>query len=145
MEGFYLDLNEIGKVEVLKRKIRYVEVGGKLLTVGQAYNNPGNIMGKWGTNPKSKDGYVIFPTPEAGWTALKRQISLNMSKRMTFQEFFAGQRNPDGSVKPGGYYGYAPAAHGNSPNIYAQFVANELNKKFGRGWDLNTVIEEVAV
>lgn len=144
MEGFELDLNLLGENEVVRRRIKYVKSAeGKLYTVAQAYNNPGNIMGKWGTNRTSKDGYVIFPTLAAGRTALKRQVSLNFSRKLSFYEFFAGQRHPDGTMKPGGYYGYAPAQHGgNNPRRYAEFVVEKLNERFGKGWTIDTRVEE---
>lgn len=143
MEGFLLDLNKLGEEEVKKRRIHYVKnASGKLFTVNQAYNNPGNIMGKWGNNQVSKSGFVIFPTLEAGWRALKHQISLNLSRKLSFYEFFAGERDEKGNVKPGGYYGYAPAAHNNNPTKYAQFVVDALNRKFALGWTIDTRAEE---
>jgi hypothetical protein len=95
-------------------------------------NNPGNIR-KWGNNP-IEDGYVKFPTEEAGWTAIHDQIEKNIDRGLTLTEFFAGQRNEKGEVKPGGYYGYAPEADKNKPNAYAAFVASFVKKHFG--WNL---------
>lgn len=144
-EGFYLDLNKMGEEEVKRRGIHYVKNGdGRLFTVNQAYNNPGNIMGKWGNNQVSKSGFVIFPTLEAGWRALKHQISLNLARKLSFYEFFAGERDEKGNVKPGGYYGYAPAKHGNNnPQIYAQNVVNAINNELGLDWTIDTRAEEL--
>lgn len=79
-------------------------------------NNPGNIR-KWGKLPIVK-GFASFPTAEAGWAALKRQISLNINRKLTLYEFFGG--------KPGVYPGYAPATDNNKPKQYAEFVAKKV-------------------
>ena len=79
-------------------------------------NNPGNLR-SWGTAPVV-DGYAQFDTPAAGWSALARQVELNISRGLSLGEFFAG--------KPGVYSGYAPAADSNHPAAYAQFVARRV-------------------
>jgi len=79
-------------------------------------NNPGNLR-SWGTAPLV-DGYARFDTPAAGWSALVRQIELNISRGLSLGEFFAG--------KPGVYSGYAPASDNNQPAAYAQFVARRV-------------------
>jgi len=84
-------------------------------STAQRNSNPGNLR-SWGNLP-TRDGYVVFPTAEAGWTALKRQVELNVSRGLTLQEFFAG--------KPGVYAGYAPA-NGNKPWQYAAYVAGQV-------------------
>ena len=76
-------------------------------------NNPGNLR-SWGTAPVV-DGYAQFETPAAGWSALARQIELNISRGLSLGEFFGG--------KPGVYSGYAPASDNNQPAAYAAFVA----------------------
>jgi hypothetical protein len=80
-------------------------------------NNPGNLR-TWGTLPRDAAGYAIFPNPEAGWAALERQVSLNIARGLTLEEFFAG--------KPGVYPGYAPSADANDPANYARTVAGWL-------------------
>ena len=80
-------------------------------------NNPGNLR-TWGSLPRDSAGYAIFPTPEAGWAALERQVGLNIARGLTLEEFFAG--------KPGVYAGYAPSADANDPANYARTVAGWL-------------------
>jgi hypothetical protein len=75
-------------------------------------NNPGNLR-QWGNLPTS-GGYAVFPSAEAGWAALRRQVALNISRGLSLLEFFGG--------KPGVYAGYAPAADRNQPASYAAFV-----------------------
>jgi hypothetical protein len=146
MEGYYLDLAQYSEETLKRRGIKYIKTAdGKCVTVAKGYNNPGNILGKWGNNPKSKDGFIIFPTPEAGWTALRHQVSKCLEfYSCSFKEFFGGQRNEKGEVRPGGYYGYAPAGHGNNkPAVYAQFVVNAVNKKFDLMVDIDTRMKDV--
>jgi hypothetical protein len=76
-------------------------------------NNPGNLR-SWGRVPV-ESGFAKFPSPEAGWRALKLQVAKNIGRGLTMLEFFAG--------KPGVYPGYAPAADSNQPYSYARFVA----------------------
>ena len=91
-------------------------------------NNPGNLR-SWGSNPVV-NGYAQFPTIEAGWAALKRQVQLNIDRGLTLQEFFAG--------KPSVYGGYSPSADKNDPYAYARFVAGRL------GVDITTPLKSVA-
>lgn len=50
------------------------------------------------------------------------QVDGNIFKRhLTFLQFFEG--------KPGVYYGYAPAADKNKPDVYAQFVVTFLKRQ----------------
>jgi len=85
-------------------------------------NNPGNLR-SWGSNPV-ENGYAKFPTPEAGWAALRRQVELNIGRGLTLQEFFGG--------KSGVYPGYAPAADRNNPQTYAATVAGWLGIPLNR-------------
>jgi hypothetical protein len=120
-EGFYLT-----ESECRARKQAFP-------TVAQRHNNPGNLRA-WGSYP-IEDGYAQFDKLANGWQALRRQCERNIFDRdLTFLEFFAGQRNPDGSlVHPTqSYSGFAPASdadrkHGiNHPQVYAQFVFDRL-------------------
>lgn len=85
-------------------------------SLAERNRNPGNLR-TWGNLPTS-GGYVVFPTPEAGWAALRRQVGLNIDRGLTLEEFFAG--------KPGVYGGYAPAIDRNQPENYAAVVAGWL-------------------
>lgn len=93
-------------------------------SIAQRNNNPGNLR-RWGNRPVV-NGFAYFDTPEQGWAALHRQVELNIGRGLTLQEFFGGQRDAQGNVKPGGYSGYAPAADKNNPTHYANFVAGRL-------------------
>lgn len=99
--------------------------------------NPGNIR-SWPGVP-TENGYSKFPSLEAGWKALYKQIENNiygMGKKdnyplrakdgLSLREFFGGQRDKLGNVIPGGYPGYAPALDHNSPDHYAKFVAEQV-------------------
>lgn len=145
MEGFFLDLNKYSEDELRKARIVYVKDAQRgFLTVNQAYNNPGNLV-SWGKYPVGPKGFVIFPAESVGWTALEVQISKNIARGLTFTEFFAGQRDEKGNVKPGGYPGYAPFGHGsNRPEVYARFVVSQLNKQFGASWKVNQRIEDIC-
>ena len=87
--------------------------------VNPVYNNPGALMAapsSYCQNGKTSGGLVIFCTPEDGWGALDNQISLNANRGLTLPQFFGGVA--------GGYPGYAPAAAGNDPTVYASNVSN---------------------
>lgn len=85
-------------------------------TISQRNNNPGNLR-SWGTNPTS-GGYAAFPSVDAGWSALKQQITINIGRGLNLYEFFGG--------KPGVYGGYSPSADNNNPKGYAVFVASRV-------------------
>ena len=85
-------------------------------TLAKINNNPGNLR-SWGGVPTNR-GYAAFPTPEAGWNALRRQVQILIDMNLTLYEFFGG--------KPGVYSGYAPAADRNRPAHYAEFVASRV-------------------
>jgi hypothetical protein len=80
-------------------------------------NNPGNLRAYAAGQPVDSRGIRIFPDFDSGEAALDSQISLNVSKGLTLNEFFAG--------KPGVYSGYAPSADSNNPAGYASFVASQ--------------------
>lgn len=79
-------------------------------------NNPGNLR-SWGSTP-IVNGYAQFATYQDGLDALKRQISLNINRGLTLNEFFAG--------KPGVYSGYAPSEDSNRPYEYAANVGGAI-------------------
>lgn len=95
-------------------------------SVAQRNNNPGNLRsgpGQTGTDP---NGYAIFPDVATGTAALYNQVNLNISRGLSLNTFFAGQRDASGNLLPGGYPGYAPAADNNVPSQYAATVAGWL-------------------
>lgn len=98
-------------------------------SVSQRNNNPGNLRAGSGQIGTDSKGYAIFPDYQTGYNALVRQITLNVNKGLTLEEFFGG--------KQGVYPGYAPAADSNQPNVYAQFVATKL------GIDSNVPLSEI--
>jgi hypothetical protein len=102
--------------ESISQAIATMEGWFKPGTIAQRNNNPGNLR-MWGNLPVV-DGYAVFPTPDAGWAALNRQVDLNISRGLSLQEFFSG--------KAGVYGGYAPAADANDPRGYAQYVAGQI-------------------
>lgn len=85
-------------------------------------NNPGNLR-SWGANP-IVGGYAAFPSADAGWAALRRQVQLNIGRGLTLEEFFGG--------KEGVYGGYAPSADKNDPAYYARFVAGKTGLQLGQ-------------
>lgn len=111
-------------VEQLARAIANMEGYFKPGTLAQRNNNPGNLR-TWGARPVV-NGYAYFDTPEQGWDALRRQVERNIGRGLTLEQFFAGQRDAQGNVIPGGYPGYAPAADNNDPANYARFVARRI-------------------
>lgn len=127
-------------------------------SVAQQNNNPGNLR-SWGQMPITASSYAKFPTPEAGWDALKQQIAYNVwgkgprdpfplrvSQPLTFKTFYAGQRDANGGVLTGGYPGYSPAADKNNPDAYAKFVYNKVHAALQLGPDvtLDTAIRSVV-
>jgi len=85
-------------------------------TISQRQNNPGNLR-SWGNRPVV-GGYAVFDSAQDGWTALNKQITLNIGRGLNLYEFFAG--------KPGVYGGYSPSADSNDPKGYAVFVASRV-------------------
>lgn len=79
-------------------------------------NNPGNLR-SWGSRP-IRSGFAYFNTPQEGWSALRRQVTILIDMNLTLYEFFGG--------KEGVYAGYAPAADSNKPMEYADFVAEQV-------------------
>lgn len=113
------------------------------------HHNPANLT-QWGSWPVEK-GYVVFDNDENGWKALKKQASKNIfDRKLTFLEFFAGQRDEFGRVKVGGYPGFCPAptgsamTKGNNPQKYAADAVSWVNHKLGAAAELNTVISSLV-
>ena len=94
-------------------------------SVADRNNNPGNLRG--GPNQSAvANGYGVYSDVSAGWSDLMAQINKNINRGLTLYEFFAGQRDANGQVIPGGYPGYAPSADSNNPLNYANFVGGKL-------------------
>ena len=108
-------------VSGIARAIATMEGFYKSGSLAQRNHNPGNLR-SWGSLPV-RDGYVVFPNEEAGWSALSRQVRKNIDRGLTLEEFFAG--------KPGVYGGYAPAADQNRPLEYARFVSQATGVPLG--------------
>lgn len=117
-------------IDLLADRIATFEGFYKAESLAFKNNNPGNIR-RWGLNPIVK-GYVKFSTKVAGWAALKRQIHLNIQRKLTFKEFFAG--------KPGVYAGYAPSGDNNHPENYAKYVAKPF--KVSIDTEISTLITD---
>ena len=114
----YLFTRGLGAVTVpsLASAIAQMEGYNTPGTLAARNNNPGNLRsgpGQVGTS----GGFAVFPDAATGWAALDNQISVNASRGLTLNEFFAG--------KPGVYAGYAPSADSNDPAHYAAFVASQ--------------------
>lgn len=105
-------------------------------------NNPGNLR-TWGTRPIN-GGYAFFPTKEDGFKALNTQVSKLYTRNVSLYEFFAGQRDENGRLKPGGYYGYCPLGDGaNNPLVYAMNVAAKVQEKTGESVDIHKPLQEI--
>ena len=118
--------NEI--IDIIAERIARKEGFYKAKSLAAQNFNPGNLR-KWGTLNTHK-GFAVFPDAAAGWRALKRQILLNIGRELSFYTFFAGQRDKNDEVIPGGYYGYAPAKDNNNPLDYAIFVAKPFKVNY---------------
>jgi hypothetical protein len=95
-------------------------------SVAARNNNPGNLRAGTGQIGTDANGYAIFPDQATGFAALSAQINLNISRGLSLNTFFAGQRDAEGNTIPGGYPGYAPSADANNPAQYASTVAGWL-------------------
>lgn len=85
-------------------------------TQAKRNRNPGNLR-CWGPMP-IHNGFVVFPSEDAGFEALETQIRKNIRRGLNLYEFFGG--------KPGYYPGYAPDNDGNNARHYAEFVAKRI-------------------
>jgi hypothetical protein len=120
----------------IAKSIANVESGGNPNALSYRNNNPGNLR-SWGSNP-IVNGYAKFPTMQDGWNALYSQINTNIGRGLTLNQFFAGQRDANGNVIPGGYPGYAPSGDSNTPSAYAARVASDV------GIDPNTPLNALG-
>lgn len=120
-------------------------------TIAQRHNNPGNLI-SWGHYPIVQ-GYAAFPTAAEGWEALREQIVKNIFVRqLTFNSFFAGQRDARGHLLTADSYpGFCPAhvegnrlTKGNKPDVYARKAVEWINHKLGCAASSDTVIESLV-
>lgn len=92
-------------------------------------NNPGNIdVGPLSSRRSGNDAaYAVYASMIDGFLDLHDLIEeVIEGHNPTMEEFFAGQRDENGVVKPGGYLGYSPASDPrgkNTPIEYAHYVA----------------------
>jgi hypothetical protein len=93
-------------------------------SVAARNNNPGNLRSGPGQTGTDSGGYAIFPDSATGFAALANQVNLNIGRGLNLNQFFAGQRDAEGNVLPGGYPGYAPSSDANNPAQYAATVAS---------------------
>jgi hypothetical protein len=86
---------------------------------GYRNNNPGNL--KFANQPEATgadpQGFAIFPSIDAGQRAMDRQLRKNVGRQLTMAEMIEG--------KPGVYPGWAPAAAGNDPDRYINYLADQ--------------------
>lgn len=116
--------------------IAHMEGYFKAGSVAARNNNPGNLR-SWGTTPQV-GGFAQFASADLGWRALRTQVRKNIDRNLSLLEFFNGQRTPNGTIKVGGYGGYAPASDGNDPTAYARFVGGKV------GVDVQRPLREVV-
>ena len=105
-------------VDSLATAIATFEGFFKTGTVAQRNNNPGNLRSGPGQTGTDAGGYAIFPDPATGWAALDNQVTANINRGLTLQEFIGG--------KPGVYPGYAPSADNNNVASYVSFLSGKL-------------------
>lgn len=84
-------------------------------TIAARNHNPGNLRGGARQVGVDSNGYGIYNSDSDGWADLVAQVERNIRRGLNLYEFFGG--------KSGVYPGYAPAADGNRPAQYAEFVA----------------------
>jgi hypothetical protein len=111
----------------LAAAIARYESGGNPNALNFRNNNPGNLR-SWGSTPVV-GGFAQFSSPEAGAAALQAQITKNINRGLSLNEFFGGGK---------GYVGYAPSGDKNNPAAYAAWVAKQL------GIDPNTPLNQIA-
>jgi hypothetical protein len=133
----------------------------KIPSISTRLNNPGNLehwKNKKGQSYPICNGYVNFPTEEEGFTALRKQIKINIGRDLTWKQFFAGKRkaysvkNASGQTILVDYPGFTPRGRGeNDPVRYAlevvQFIARKLPIPFELSIDdkITRLFEEPAV
>ena len=108
IEGFYDD------------PAKCKRLGNPYPNIPQRNNNPGNIwdgLGKgktrriWPSLPIDGSGFVIYPSAEAGFAALRNDIKIKINKGMTLKQII---------------YMYAPPSENNT-KAYLEGVAKSTN------------------
>lgn len=96
------------------------KLGNPYPNIPQRNNNPGNVwdgLGKgkvrriWPSMPIDGSGFVIYPSVEAGFAALKNDIKIKISRGMTLAQII---------------YMYAPPSENNT-KAYLEGVAKSAN------------------
>lgn len=84
----------------------YLDAAGNVIGRGRSgvNNNPGNLRDVWLTNqnrwwiwpslPHDDQGFPRFPTPEAGWAALERDLQLKINKGMSLDQLISAWAPP---------------------------------------------------
>lgn len=97
MESYFTSYNRKGK-KVIPPDATPAPSGGapKTGTLAERNNNPGNLRFANQTSAVQGDsGFAKFPTIEAGWNALKNQISLDATRELTLQDFVSKYAPPN--------------------------------------------------
>lgn len=96
------------KTDILARQIATLEGYKKTGTIADRQRNPGNLryVGQKGATKGTK-GFAVFPTHEAGWEALRSQITRDALRGKTLQQFI---------------YGYAPPKENNTASYLRNVV-----------------------
>lgn len=82
-------------LDTLARSIASYEGYEKRGTLAQRQNNPGNLkfVGQK-DSVRGDNGFARFKTPNAGWSALHRQIRLDSSRGLTLERFMTKYAPP---------------------------------------------------
>lgn len=101
----------------LAQAMANVESGGSSTSLAARNNNPGNLVyaGQPGSTGKDANGFAIFSTYDAGYTAEVNQISLDLSRGTDING------NPTTTLTQL-LSSWAPASAGNNPSAYAATV-----------------------
>lgn len=98
----------------------------------QRNNNPGNLRyaGQPGAIGADSAGYAIFPTAEAGWQALRRQIQLDASRGLTLEQFIRKYAPPSENPTDA-YLRFVSQRTGLAPGDRLPFVQAPLDQRSG--------------
>jgi hypothetical protein len=98
-------------------------------------HNPGDLRHSPHSAHPGGDQNAIgtIDTDEHGWEDLDFELLLIAHRHpdLTLGEFVGGQRLPNGTVKCGGYPGWAPAEDGNDPAAYTAALVDGLGMPSG--------------